>query len=98
FLWAQVARDDPARRGASSIYIWTISVAQVVWVVLAIVDLPIGTTFAIALVPLAIEMSGPRIAERRRGGTPWHARHIAEGYGLLVIITLREGILGPVGA
>jgi low temperature requirement protein LtrA len=98
FLWAQVARDDPARRGAASIYIWTISVAQVVWVVLAIVDLPIGTTFAIALVPLAIEMSGPRIAERRRGGTPWHARHIAERYGLLVIITLGEGILGTVAS
>jgi low temperature requirement protein LtrA len=98
FLWAQVARDDPARRGAASAYIWTISVAQVAWVVLAIVDLPIGTTFAIALVLLAIEMSGPLIAERLRGGTPWHARHIAERYGLLVIITLGEGILGTVAS
>jgi low temperature requirement protein LtrA len=98
FLWAQVARDDRERRGAAAAYIWTISVAQVFWVVLAIVDLPIEATFAIALVLIAVEMSGPLIAERRRGGTPWHARHIAERYGLLVIITLGEGILGTVAS
>jgi low temperature requirement protein LtrA len=98
FLWAQVARDDPERRGAAAAYMWTISVAQVFWVVLAILDLPIEATFAIALVLIAVEMSGPLIAERRRGGTPWHARHIAERYGLLVIITLGEGILGTVAS
>jgi low temperature requirement protein LtrA len=98
FLWAQVARDDPERRAAASAYIWTISFAQVFWVVLAIVDLPIEATFAVALVLIAVEMSGPWIAERRRGGTPWHARHIAERYGLLVIITLGEGILGTVAS
>ena len=76
----------------------TISVAQVFWVVLAIIDLPIDTTFAIAVLLLALEMSGPWIAERRYGGTPWHARHIAERYGLLVIITLGEGILGTVAS
>ena len=98
FLWAQVARDDPERRGAASAYIWTISVAQLCWVVLAIVDLAIEATFAIALVLIALEMSGPLVAERRRGGTPWHARHIAERYGLLVIITLGEGIIGTVAS
>ena len=98
FLWAQVARDDPARRGAARVYVSTISVAQVFWVVLAIIDLPIDTTFAIAVLLLALEMSGPWIAERRYGGTPWHARHIAERYGLLVIITLGEGILGTVAS
>jgi low temperature requirement protein LtrA len=66
--------------------------------VLAIVDLPIEATFVVALVLIAVEMSGPFIAERRRGGTPWHARHIAERYGLLVIITLGEGILGTVAS
>jgi low temperature requirement protein LtrA len=98
FLWAQVARDDPQRRPAAAVYIWTISVAQVFWVVLALADLPIETTFAIALVLIAVEMSGPLIAERRRGGTPWHAHHIAERYGLLVIITLGEGVLGTVAS
>ncbi len=41
FLWAQVARDDPEHRSAAWAYISTISVAQVFWVVLAIIDLPI---------------------------------------------------------
>jgi len=98
FLWAQVARDDPARRPVASVFIWTISVAQVFWVVLAIIDLPLETTFAIALVLIAVEVSGPFIAERRHGGTPWHPHHIAERYGLLVIITLGEGILGTVAS
>ena len=98
FLWARVAREDPARRRAAAVYIWTISVAQVCWVALAIIDLPIGATFAIALPLIGLEMAGPVIAERRRGGTPWHAQHIAERYGLLVIITLGEGILGTVAS
>jgi low temperature requirement protein LtrA len=98
FLWAQVARHDPARRRAAATYIWTISVAQVLWVVLAVSDPPIETAFAAAFALIALEMSGPFIAERRKGGTPWHARHIAERYGLLVIITLGEGILGTVAS
>src|SRR5919202_1067815 len=31
FLWAQVARDNPERRGAAAAYMWKISVAQVFW-------------------------------------------------------------------
>ncbi|RBY78694.1 hypothetical protein DQ238_11505 [Geodermatophilus sp. TF02-6] len=34
------------------------------------------------------------LAETREGGTPRHAHHIAERYGLLVIIALGEGLLG----
>jgi low temperature requirement protein LtrA len=98
FLWARAARHDLARRPAAATYIWTISVSQVFWVVLAIVDLPIGTTFVFAAALIGLEMSGPFIAERRKGGTPWHAQHIAERYGLLVIITLGEGIIGTVAS
>ena len=98
FLWLRAARHDPPRRPAAWAYIWTISVSQVFWVVLAIVDLPLGTTLAFAAVLIAIELLGPFIAERRKGGTPWHAHHIAERYGLLVIITLGEGILGTVAS
>jgi low temperature requirement protein LtrA len=79
-------------------YVWTISVAQVFWVLLAIVDLPLAPTFAAAAVLIGIEMIGPYVAQRRKGGTPWHAHHIAERYGLLVIITLGEGILGTVAS
>ena len=98
FLWARAARHDPPRRPAAKTYIWTVSVAQVFWVVLAIVDLPIRTTFAIAAVLIGLEIAGPLIAQYRKGGTPWHAGHIAERYGLLVIITLGEGIIGTVAS
>jgi len=98
FLWLRAARHDPPRKPAALAYVWTISVAQVFWVVLAVVDLPIVTTFAIAGVLIVVEMIGPFIAQRRKGGTPWHSHHIAERYGLLVIITLGEGIIGTVAS
>lgn len=98
FLWARAARDDPARRPAAITYIWTISVAQVLWLALAIVALPIGATLALFVLFIGVEMVGPFLAERRKGGTPWHAHHIAERYGLLVIITLGEGIIGTVAS
>jgi low temperature requirement protein LtrA len=98
FLWLRAARHDPPRRPAAMAYVWTISVAQVFWVVLAIVDLPLATTFMIAAVLIGVEMIGPVVAQRRKGGTPWHAHHIAERYGLLVIITLGEGVIGTVAS
>jgi low temperature requirement protein LtrA len=98
FLWARAARHDPARRAAAATYIWTISVAQILWITLAVANPPIGATAAFTLVLVGIEMLGPFVAERRKGGTPWHAHHIAERYGLLVIITLGEGILGTVAS
>jgi low temperature requirement protein LtrA len=98
FLWARAARHDPARRPAAITYIWTISVAQAFWVLLAIVQLSVPTTLALAAVFVGVEMLGPFLAERRRGGTPWHAHHIAERYGLLVIITLGEGVIGTVAS
>jgi low temperature requirement protein LtrA len=97
FLWWQVSRHDRERARTAVTYMTTVGIAQVGWVALAVVDLPVGTTF-LALSPLVVlELVGPFIAERRTG-TPWHAHHIAERYGLLVIITLGEVILGTVAA
>ena len=76
---------------------WTIGIAQIGWVTLAILDLPIGTTLALLIPLYLLEMSGPFLAERKTP-TPWHPHHIAERYGLLVIITLGEVILGTVAA
>jgi low temperature requirement protein LtrA len=98
FLWAQAARHDPGRASAARTYLWTIAVAQAGWVTLVFLQLSVAATFAVAAVLLAIELAGPAIAERSYGGTPWHADHIAERYGLLVIITLGEGIIGTVAA
>jgi low temperature requirement protein LtrA len=97
FLWWQVSRHDPERAPAARKYMLTVGVAQVGWVVLVVLSLPIGVTFALFSVLLALELVGPFIAERR-ASTPWHAHHIAERYGLLVIITLGEVILGTVAA
>ncbi len=35
---------------------------------------------------------------KHRGGTPWHAHHIAERYSLLAIIALGEGVVGTVAS
>ena len=51
-----------------------------------------------AALGILVEMVGPDIAERGKGGTPWHAHHIAERYGLLTIITLGEGVIGTVAS
>ena len=96
--WLRASRHDQARRPAHLTYFWTIIVAQVGWTALVFLSLPIGTTFALASVLFAIEVAGPVIAQRRKGGTPWHPDHIAERYGLLVIITLGEGIIGTVAS
>jgi low temperature requirement protein LtrA len=38
------------------------------------------------------------LAELNKGGTPWHADHIAERYSLFAIIALGEGVVGTVAA
>ncbi|MEQ6902190.1 low temperature requirement protein A [Nocardioides sp. YIM 152588] len=96
--WWRASRHDPARRAAHRTYITTILAAQVIWCWLAIVDLSVGATFLAMCVPLAIEVTGPIIAERRFGGTPWHAGHIAERYGLMAIIVLGEGLIGTMAS
>ena len=45
-----------------------------------------------------MELAGPVSPRRRTGGTPWHAHHIAERYGLLTIIALGEGVVGTVAS
>jgi low temperature requirement protein LtrA len=96
-LWWQVSRHDPPRAPAAHTYMWTIGIAQIGWITLAILNLPIGPTIALLTPLYLLEMSGPFIAERK-SPTPWHPHHIAERYGLLVIITLGEVILGTVAA
>ena len=97
FLWWQVSRHDPERAPAARSYMATIGVAQVGWVIAAVLALPIGASFAVFAVLIAFELRGPFIAERK-APTPWHPHHIAERYGLLVIITLGEVILGTVAS
>jgi low temperature requirement protein LtrA len=97
FLWWQVAHHDPERGPAARAYMTTIGVAQVGWIAVAVLDLPIVTSFVLLIPLFATELAGPFLAERKTR-TPWHPHHIAERNGLLVIITLGEVILGTVAA
>ena len=96
-LWALVARHDPARAPAARTYITIIGISQAGWIALVFADLSVATTFALFVPLIVLETSGPFIAEGK-ARTPWHPHHIAERYGLLVIITLGEVILGTVAA
>jgi low temperature requirement protein LtrA len=98
FLWLRAARQDPPRRKACQTYAVTIGVAQIGWVALLLAGTTVGVFFAWVVVLMLIELAGPVIAERGKGGTPWHAHHIAERYGLLTIITLGETVIGTVAS
>jgi low temperature requirement protein LtrA len=97
FLWWQVSRQDAERREAARTYMLMIGIAQVGWVLLVLVGLSAGATLVVFVLLLGFELAGPRLAERK-AHTPWHPHHIAERYGLLVIITLGEVILGTVAS
>ncbi|HXO58098.1 MAG TPA: low temperature requirement protein A, partial [Mycobacterium sp.] len=96
--WLRAATQDPARQAACLTYAAAITVAQVGWVAIAIVHRSLGVTFVLVAVMVGIELSGPLLAEKRIGGTPWHAHHIAERNGLLTIIALGEGVVGTVAS
>ena len=96
--WTRVARQDPPRSRVAITYVVTILVAQAGWVALAIAQTSVGAMFAWAAGLILIELGGPYLAETRKGGTPWHPHHIAERYGLMIIIALGEAILGTIAA
>lgn len=96
--WLRVARQDPEYRRTAIIFAGTIAVAQLGWVVLALSHPPLGALVPVLVGLYAIEVGGPLIAARVSGLPPWHAHHIAERYGLFMIITLGEVVLGTVAA
>lgn len=96
--WSRAAHQDPVRRAACLTYAAAVAVAQVGWIVAIFVDTSLVVSLEIAAALVLVEMSGPLLAERRMGGTPWHAHHIAERYGLLAIIALGEGVVGTVAS
>jgi len=92
--WLRAAGQDPARRKVCEVFVLTLTVSQLGWVALLFFDLGLGASLACAAALILIELVGPFVAEHVREGTPWHPHHIAERYGLLVIIALGEGLLG----
>jgi low temperature requirement protein LtrA len=98
FQWLRAATQNPGRRSACLTYLTTILVAQAGWVLLLFMDTSIPVWFLLSVPLILIELAGPWIAETRKGGTPWHAHHLAERYGLLAIIALGEGVIGTVAS
>jgi low temperature requirement protein LtrA len=98
FQWLRAARQDPARRRACLTYAIAVSIAQVGWVVQIVLPFSLGVSIILSGVLALVELAGPVIAERRDGGTPWHAHHIVERHGLFAIIALGEGVVGTVAA
>jgi len=94
--WLRAARQSKQFRSAALTYVVAIALAQVGWIALALAHPPLPVALVGFVVLLLIEVSGPIVAERRKGGTPWHPHHIAERYSLLAIITLGEGVIGTV--
>ncbi len=96
--WLRAAAQDPRRRRFALTYAASIAVAQVGWTAVLFLDLPIGRLLPLLVVLYAIELGGPVLAARRGEFPPWHADHISERYGLLVMITLGEVVLGTIAA
>ena len=94
--WLRAAKQDPLRRRACLTYAITISIAQVGWVVMIVAQLPAVGAFVLGAILVLIEFTGPVLAERKDGGTPWHAHHIVERHSLFAIIALGEGVVGTV--
>lgn len=92
-LYLRAARADRERRDRLRGFAAGTVLTQAAWVVIAFAPFPGSVTIAAALVALAAEFAVPLVL-RRRGGLPWHPHHIAERYGLLLIISLGEIILG----
>ncbi len=98
FQWLRAARQDRARRRVSLTYAVAVSLAQVGWAALIFVHFSIAVTFVLIGMLAIVELAGPVLAERKDGGTPWHAHHMVERLSLFAIIALGEGVVGTVAA
>src|SRR4051794_2758747 len=94
--WWRASRQDPERTTVCRAFIVTLLISQAGWVALALAPASVPVTFGLIVLLIMIEAAGPLVAEKVLAGTPWHPHHIAERYGLLVIIALGEGLIGTV--
>ncbi|WP_290704601.1 MULTISPECIES: low temperature requirement protein A [Gordonia] len=94
--WVRAGIESPTYRRTCFTYAGVTLVAQVGWVLVALVPLNLRDTLIAAAVCVAIEWAGPLYAETRVLSTPWNSSHIAERYSTLTVITLGEGVVGTV--
>lgn len=91
-LWLRAAAHDPAHRRTASAYAVLIVVAQLGWLLTAVLPLPLPLAALSLVLLVAAEMTARVVIENVLGWTPWNASHIAERFGLLTLIALGEVI------
>jgi low temperature requirement protein LtrA len=89
--WVRSALDDPPHRAFALTYATGSVLAQVLWVVGAV--LAPAATVVVFVAALATELATPVLAVRRSPDRVFHPGHVAERYGLFTIIVLGETIL-----
>ncbi|MGB3302852.1 low temperature requirement protein A [Gordonia sp. (in: high G+C Gram-positive bacteria)] len=94
--WLRAAIQAPDHRATCLTYAGMTAIAQIGWVLVAVLPLNLAPTLLAIAVCVVIELLGPAIAESRFASTPWHPGHIVERYSTLVVITLGEGVVGTV--
>jgi low temperature requirement protein LtrA len=87
--WLRVIRDDPLRAPTFKRYVLAVALCQVGWLSLLVVP-DIWPITWLVLVP--IELLIPLWAQRA-GRIEFHNEHLAERYGLFMIIVLGESVL-----
>jgi low temperature requirement protein LtrA len=88
--WVRAAIEHPEGRTTATRYAIGLAVSQAGWV--GRLWLPDEWAIPSFVVLALLDLSVPLWAERT-GMTPWHPHHIAERYGLFVIILLGESVL-----
>jgi low temperature requirement protein LtrA len=95
--WLRAAREDADGRPVALRFATAIALIQLAWVLRLLIDSS-GVLYLTFLVLVALELAVPAWAERGGRGTPWHAGHIIERYGLFTIIVLGECVLATTTA
>jgi low temperature requirement protein LtrA len=94
--WLRAAVEAPATRPTARRYATGIAVAEVAWLLRLALDgaglLSDDARLSVFVALVGLELAIPVWAERQ-GRTSWHPVHIAERYGLFVIILLGESVL-----
>jgi low temperature requirement protein LtrA len=92
--WIRAAIEDPDSRASALRYAGGVTLLQLGWLLRLFLPPESGTASFTVLVLL--ELAIP-LWSGRGGGTSWHPGHIAERYGLFVIILLGESVAAATG-
>ncbi len=93
--WVRAAVEHPETRRTALRYAGGVALVQVGWVLRLLLPPELGLASFVVLALL--DLSVPPWAERT-GRTSWHPGHIAERYGLFVIILLGESVAAATAA